>query len=374
MQIFSVEEVLKRVAVAGGLLVAAGAAGPGLSASFDCRKAENEVEKMICADAKLSKLDEELAEVYQLALDTDYKDKPGVLRKEQLAWLKDRNQCKNALCVEALVRTRIIMLKLDLDGPSDASRYGRTGKFWLTYGHGMGVCTAYLESLNSSFYYERHPRCDRPPNDEVDGFEALERAPISLQELKELWPSVDWFLSFGTSGRSRAVDFGEEDLDHHPALRYLSAVDIDNDGKREPLLMWRTGGCTYVGSELWPWESIPIVLNSTGDGPDVERTREIFGHPSGGYRLSSGEMSDRFRALGRSMGLFQFEGMFYMDTFFDNWGDFLGTRQYDPDLAEDDPEIRNRLAVFLRQKGETEQVCEYWFEDFEARRRAALAK
>lgn len=109
------------------------------------------------------------------------------------------------------------------------------------------------------------------------------------------------------------------------------------------------------------------MLNAVGDGPDVERTRQLFGHPLGGYRLSSGKMASEFRPIGRHIGIFEFEGKYYMDTFFDTWGDFNGNLRDAPSpgqlLPAKEPEIANSLAVFLRRGNETRQVCEYWFED-----------
>jgi uncharacterized protein len=50
--------------VLGGLVLQ----GAAQAASFDCAKAQSKVEKIICADAELSKLDEDLATAYWLAI------------------------------------------------------------------------------------------------------------------------------------------------------------------------------------------------------------------------------------------------------------------------------------------------------------------
>lgn len=64
------------------------------AASFDCKKAVSKVEQAICADARLSKMDKELAGAYQAAL-----KQPGnqssYLKKSQIAWLKERNSCES---------------------------------------------------------------------------------------------------------------------------------------------------------------------------------------------------------------------------------------------------------------------------------------
>lgn len=342
------------------------------AASFDCKKAKTEIEKMICADAQLSKLDEELAAAYRDAMDKAGQTGKAVLRKEQTAWLKSRNACKDTLCVEVMYRTRLAMLASAATdrpraqaGASDVSAYGR---FWLTYGKGVKVCEAYLERLNQSSY-EHHPKCDRPENDEVPGFRALNRVKLNAEELQLFWAPVYSFLHSGRPSWPRTEETDRRvrsEMEYFPVFRIHPSVDIDNDGVADPIVIWRSGNCAPLGplQMMDYWASIPIVLNIAGDGPDVERTRQLIGHPSGGYRLSSGKMASTFRPIGRHIGIFEFERTYYMDTFFDGWGDFNGHRQHDAELGEYDPEIAKRLAVFARHGSETRQVCEYWFEDF----------
>lgn len=68
------------------------------AASFDCAKAQTQVERLICEDAELSMLDERLAEEYAAASKID--GKTGMIRQQQQKWLKVRNSCTNALCVK----------------------------------------------------------------------------------------------------------------------------------------------------------------------------------------------------------------------------------------------------------------------------------
>jgi uncharacterized protein len=77
-------------------------------ASFDCGKATTKVEKLICSDAELSKLDEKLAETYNNVS----KDEQGVelLKREQRTWLKERNRCTNVLCLRDRYQQRIAKL------------------------------------------------------------------------------------------------------------------------------------------------------------------------------------------------------------------------------------------------------------------------
>lgn len=67
------------------------------ASSFDCTKAATEVEKMICADTELSKLDEEMGKLYTEALKKS-SDSVG-FKEAQRLWLKERNICIDNGCL-----------------------------------------------------------------------------------------------------------------------------------------------------------------------------------------------------------------------------------------------------------------------------------
>lgn len=67
------------------------------AASFDCTKASSKIEKIICTDKYLSKMDEDLAAAYKRGQQND--KQADFLRREQMVWLKGRNNCTDAACV-----------------------------------------------------------------------------------------------------------------------------------------------------------------------------------------------------------------------------------------------------------------------------------
>lgn len=73
--------------------------------TFDCAKAGTPVEKMICADAALSRLDDNLGVAYQRAMER-VGDKPMMLDRQR-NWLAERNACKNIACVKELYQMRL---------------------------------------------------------------------------------------------------------------------------------------------------------------------------------------------------------------------------------------------------------------------------
>lgn len=94
------------------------------AASFDCRSSHTFVEKAICADKQLSKLDDQLGQAYKSALqDTPT---PSEVRSEQEGWLGAvRNLCQDKECLVQAYETRIKAL-----GPSPTSTYRFAGTSW----------------------------------------------------------------------------------------------------------------------------------------------------------------------------------------------------------------------------------------------------
>lgn len=69
------------------------------AASFDCGKATMKVEKMICADPKISALDDALARAYQNMMSKASIDQKKRVLAEQRHWLKyTRNACSDLIC------------------------------------------------------------------------------------------------------------------------------------------------------------------------------------------------------------------------------------------------------------------------------------
>jgi len=90
-------------------LVLLGAVSTAQAAGFDCAKAATKVEKQVCADVALSKLDGELAAEYQAA--KLRADRPTALKAEQQAWLAKRNACKDLACLRAAYEGRLAELR-----------------------------------------------------------------------------------------------------------------------------------------------------------------------------------------------------------------------------------------------------------------------
>jgi uncharacterized protein YecT (DUF1311 family) len=81
------------------------------AASFDCSKATSEVEKIICANDELSRLDDSLMKAYQRVLDRTRKKEEMIESQNQ--WLEnERNECQDAKCIRKAYEMRINELRL----------------------------------------------------------------------------------------------------------------------------------------------------------------------------------------------------------------------------------------------------------------------
>jgi uncharacterized protein len=96
------------MAAAGGFSAPSFAAdGP----SFDCSKARSTVDRAICGDRELSRLDRRLAQIFQLALQTQNDRWP--LTADEQHWVAERAQCGQLApadvnsCVSETILTRI---------------------------------------------------------------------------------------------------------------------------------------------------------------------------------------------------------------------------------------------------------------------------
>jgi uncharacterized protein len=97
------------------------------AASFDCAKARSQVEKLICADDTLSRLDDELGAAYQQALKVS--TSRTALVEWQREWLRsdELTRCRKTGCVASAFMARIEILKHVAPDGDAASRW--TGRY-----------------------------------------------------------------------------------------------------------------------------------------------------------------------------------------------------------------------------------------------------
>jgi len=109
------------------------------AASFDCGKAKSKVEHIICDDAEISRLDDELNESYKAALKD--KRKAAAIKKAQKLWMKGRNKCRNNDCLNRMYEKRILALMTGVD----TSR-----RWYLQQGEGKPLCESLVRIANKN--------------------------------------------------------------------------------------------------------------------------------------------------------------------------------------------------------------------------------
>lgn len=260
-----------------------------------------------------------------------------------------------------------------------AARY----RFTLQKGAGTPVCDAYVRRLEASDFL-RPPYCDRPENDAVPGFARLNRLFLDVAEVARLQPQVTGFVLRRDRHALEKIDAERQrlgaparnpereraiietylssagPLDKH--FKFAPAVDVDNDGTPDDLVVWRDTGtvCGAVsGAGPFPRRAATyvLVLDKQGDVDEI-RTEKIFGHPEGplmvqfsdGVRAQS-QRSDAFRPVGSTVGVFAYRGETYFDTFVGGAGDMNNGRAPSAPLS-------NTLTVMKHQGGGTQLVCE----------------
>ena len=81
------------------------------AASFNCSKASNVIESLVCKDSSLSKKDSQMANLYKKALKDLPRSMQRGLRDEQRDWLSERDSCDDRECLELAYSKRIYELK-----------------------------------------------------------------------------------------------------------------------------------------------------------------------------------------------------------------------------------------------------------------------
>ena len=82
--------------------------------SFDCSKASNMTEKIICQDATLTQLDRKMGQTYAAAKQGYLKNEMQSLKSSQRTWIKRRNLCKtDKKCIVKVYQERIARLQIE---------------------------------------------------------------------------------------------------------------------------------------------------------------------------------------------------------------------------------------------------------------------
>ena len=258
--------------------------------------------------------------------------------------------------------------------PASLSMDGRAPfhyDFEVEKGAGTPVCDAYVQRLRNTDFY-RLPQCDRPENVSVAGFEKIGRVPLKEAETRALYEPVkgllfyddpDYFKKWRADRARRGQDVvnsGAEIGVHTqavwakngyqtgaapPPLYFrLEPVDLDNNGTRDHVIVWKDEAGAPCGAQ---WEHglfladspTYLALFNASNELDIERTREL-------------------RKKGETLGVFLFQGTYYIDTFRSSpsKGDLEGQFQGGESVSD-------VLSVYYQKNGASTLACEIrWYD------------
>jgi len=126
--------------------------------SFDCEKAGSKVEKMICADPELSKLDDELGKAYSEALKKS--SDPSTLKQHQRKWMEERNNCPKLNCVKQTYEMRIQALSSFPSRHATSVQKKDQYRYQLILGSEHELCEQVLKRMNEELSHKPYgPVC-----------------------------------------------------------------------------------------------------------------------------------------------------------------------------------------------------------------------
>ncbi len=252
------------------------------AASFDCEKAKTKIEKLICNNEELSKLDEELAEAYAEALAKS--PEPEKLKAEQKEWLKNGRAQKNDnwpqikdAYQQRIGRFRPIRLEDDKGWKVCKDALARVKSVPLPMDNRI-LCG--IDLISGSKEFSEPPWQELPVSENMDLVYAMETYLVRWAS-KTMPPLESWRKDY-----EKKIQFGEI----KPRLR-IAKVLLSSDGPEENVLAYtstrddveKCQRLVATGGELMHYE-----LEGIGDhiflfDPASRKVREVngLGEPSG---------------------------------------------------------------------------------------------
>ncbi|HMU29650.1 MAG: hypothetical protein K1X60_07160 [Nitrospira sp.] len=186
--------------------------------------------------------------------------------------------------------------------------------YQLTLGQGIDVCEACKQNLERMTV---HPACEREYSAQFD-LESPAWKPFDVAGHLEAMEQVLYFLTAGSeSGRNIPDESRFEDTLWRISTKdepwaYWAQVDINNDGKAEPVLKLHSSLChaRNDGSIGRAYSAPIVVLTENLSGIDHELTDLVLQNPRQDGR-AAGETNYQL------YGVFRYKGT----TYFDRWDD-----------------------------------------------------
>ncbi len=303
-------------------------AGKIHAASFDCSKASSEVEKMICSDYELSKLDETMNKAYVQALDRA--DNEERMIEDQRQWLKnERNACQNAECVKKAYKAR--MKELGWSSSGD--------EYVLVMSKNDCVCQHMLK-----IYNEDLKEYGEIKYDQHEEFKAIK------------WEKKRRYLRME---EGRKV-YGSLEIDN---IILTSQFDINNDGQVEIVVkdenvMFKGAGSDTIS--YFKGEASEYFKDQEFDGTKYKDAAGVIGRYAAGFDGVSYDLKELPKISAEAYGHYSIGPYFYINPLLYN-----GSYYIDMKDRQDRPA---KWIVILKytQENKPKDIC-YYLKSCEAR-------
>ncbi|ODT45951.1 MAG: hypothetical protein ABS70_01990 [Nitrospira sp. SCN 59-13] len=213
--------------------------------------------------------------------------------------------------------------------------------YQLTLGQGIDVCEACKQNLERMTV---HPACEREYSGQFD-LEPPAWKPFDVAGHLEAMEQVLYFLAAGSGSAGHALsDEGQfEETIRRISTKeepwaYWALVDINNDGKVEPVLKLHSSLChsRNDGSIGRAYSAPLVVLTENLNGIDHALTDLVLQNPRQDGR-AAGETNYQL------YGVFRYKG----ETYFDRWDD----------AGSSDPSERFTLSIYASTGETTRKLC-----------------
>lgn len=257
--------------------------GCASAARFDCMKAATEVDKRICSNDDLSKLDEEVAQVYYKAQTRTAE--PERFINEQRTWLNERRGCLQSdnpsICLTAMYRERIQVLSGDC-WHHESWYTGMGSAKYIASGENVPICRLMLENLNRFCHVPRDVMLD-PPID--PGITSLKT--VKWNDLEPLL-NLEWvgdaymYRQYRPErepdewGKEVVMKFLKEQAGSGKVRMWEARFDLTNDGVEDVVRRAKTEHETSDENEGLRFGGIGLVLiNEDTNLPYTFGTKKI---------------------------------------------------------------------------------------------------
>ena len=217
------------------------------------------------------------------------------------------------------------------------------GEYQLVVGEGVEVCEACKRNLEQMTV---HPACERDYSGQL-GLGTPEWKPFDVLGHIGAMERVLTYLATGNEFAEDRYTMGEDQFED--TIRRISTkeepwafwahVDINNDGKLEPVLKLHSALCNqrYDGSFGRAYSAPIVVLKENLSGIDRVMTDLVMQNPH-----RSGDLPGETKY--QLYGVFNYKG----ETYFDRWND----------AGSEDEGKRSTLSIYESTGGKTKKLCQ----------------